>query len=744
MPDNPKYEQSGETLLDSSVVGNKDLRTACLQQKMNVNREEYNHPFNEFIDNRCRQLSQTKTGRDSAFHLAEWMKDNWGNTSQREGYSESNSRFQAQEARCRKMIASGDRTSPVRTVNNSKSDELDWFNQRSESKKMEICQSASEGQITSKSGDNQERTVSVCRQCHKTCFNSSGKKHCLREDLIEDLEEDDEEDDEDENVTSGDEAWGPLMMLGMCGILPAMKTSQDPFAPIESPTISILPPTPDKKIKSNGKTEMVTSTFGESKKSENVSRTTTDRMTTCQKVTTVMSTTPSVMKPKIQITKMVDSEDEGTPGKGSPYKSLSSSPRLRRFGTLSSLEKVTSDVSVGRNETTTGAVSVKKGEVKAESGEDEDEDDDDDDEGGDEDSDKIEVKSHPLEVGDSIRGWTVRAGSFVAAKMAFFERLSSPDNSVTVRKTTFLERYFKPSGENNLESSDVGTNASSLTRDDEGETSGATSGEEVWGTPTSGGDFDDDLAAESGTFSIFESPRGSIGPEDDTEQLMDDLLMSLPVLSVRTRGISPKRRLETLMEEDDSELSSTPCSPKVTRDVKPGQDRVLHGSQGKQLTDGVPKVSSNAIRQQSARRTTMARPKVGNIDRALGIHSDEEEVVEDRSSSPSLLRRLGLKKNSGRQNEPGKKCNKILGFLSSKKMNTTVGSRNSAIYGAKPLFRYLFNKDSDDDDDDDDDDIPTTLQKGLTPYRRNEKRLEKRFWKQLRKRRSSTKAATVG
>lgn len=54
--------------------------------------------------------------------------------------------------------------------------------------------------------------------------------------------------------------------------------------------------------------------------------------------------------------------------------------------------------------------------------------------------DKIEVKTHPPEMGDSIRGWTVRAGSFVAAKMAFFERLSSPDNSVTVRKTTFLER----------------------------------------------------------------------------------------------------------------------------------------------------------------------------------------------------------------------------------------------------------------------------------------------------------------
>ena len=59
---------------------------------------------------------------------------------------------------------------------------------------------------------------------------------------------------------------------------------------------------------------------------------------------------------------------------------------------------------------------------------------------GEDDDDKIVVKTHAPEVGDSIRGWTFRASSYVAAKMAFFERMSTPDNSVNIRKTTFLER----------------------------------------------------------------------------------------------------------------------------------------------------------------------------------------------------------------------------------------------------------------------------------------------------------------
>lgn len=65
-------------------------------------------------------------------------------------------------------------------------------------------------------------------------------------------------------------------------------------------------------------------------------------------------------------------------------------------------------------------------------------------------------------------------------------------------------RYLKPSGDNHLDSPpDPGTNTSSSGRgDDEGETSGATSGEEVWGTPTSGGEFEEELVGESSALSV--------------------------------------------------------------------------------------------------------------------------------------------------------------------------------------------------------------------------------------------------
>lgn len=73
-----------------------------------------------------------------------------------------------------------------------------------------------------------EKTVSVCRQCHKTCLSSEEKR---------DLSLDD--DDFDDN-------WGPLTVMGMCGILPsATKASVDPFTPVDPPLISVLPPTPE-------------------------------------------------------------------------------------------------------------------------------------------------------------------------------------------------------------------------------------------------------------------------------------------------------------------------------------------------------------------------------------------------------------------------------------------------------------------------------------------------------------------
>lgn len=58
-----------------------------------------------------------------------------------------------------------------------------------------------------------------------------------------------------------------------------------------------------------------------------------------------------------------------------------------------------------------------------------------------------------------------------------------------------------------------------------------------------------------------DSPRGSIDINDDTEQLMDDLFISFPMIGVKSHGMRPRQRLEPLLEEDDSESSSVPCSP---------------------------------------------------------------------------------------------------------------------------------------------------------------------------------------
>lgn len=81
--------------------------------------------------------------------------------------------------------------------------------------------------VTTVKSNHPEKTVSVCRQCHKTCLSSDEKQDiCL------------DDDDFDDN-------WGPLSVMGMCGILPVAKSVIDPFTPVDPPAISVLPPTPD-------------------------------------------------------------------------------------------------------------------------------------------------------------------------------------------------------------------------------------------------------------------------------------------------------------------------------------------------------------------------------------------------------------------------------------------------------------------------------------------------------------------
>lgn len=91
--------------------------------------------------------------------------------------------------------------------------------------------STSESQTTVKS-NHAEKTVSVCRECHKTCLN------------IDEKQDFGLEDDYDDN-------WGgPLAMMGIGSIFHSTKNIPDPFTPADPPIISVLPPTPDNKKKS--------------------------------------------------------------------------------------------------------------------------------------------------------------------------------------------------------------------------------------------------------------------------------------------------------------------------------------------------------------------------------------------------------------------------------------------------------------------------------------------------------------
>ncbi|XP_020286362.1 uncharacterized protein LOC109855986 isoform X2 [Pseudomyrmex gracilis] len=113
---------------------------------------------------------------------------------------------------------------------------------------------------------------------------------------------------------------------------------------------------------------------------------------------------------------------------------------LRRFGTMSSLDQ-----------------------------------DDDLDEQGDDDN--RDVESPPV----GLRAWTARASSYVVSKMALLEQLSENVGGYLLQPPVPPER----------------TEFSLDPNDEEGTTSGATSGDDIWGTPTSGGPDDESFTANS-------------------------------------------------------------------------------------------------------------------------------------------------------------------------------------------------------------------------------------------------------
>lgn len=265
-----------------------------------------------------------------------------------------------------------------------------------------------------------------------------------------------------------DDDWRPLMLMGLSAINPAVSLVKlDPFAaPV--PKISIVPPTPDNLSIKN------TTNDNNNYKNNNNQSNNNNNNCNCSSTTNVTKVT------KPQVTELILNNDydyspDDSPqaeDEEQPYHSLNSSNlTLRRFGTVSSLERS------GLDENDDEEVWLEKSEEEVveddEETESESERYDRNDDGG--------IDNEGFAGNYSIKSWTARAGSFVAEKMAFFERLGE-----NYRSGGFFEGYLK--------SAEIQVNGGGDEVQEE-ETSGATSGEEIWGTPTSGGEMDDPLSS---------------------------------------------------------------------------------------------------------------------------------------------------------------------------------------------------------------------------------------------------------
>nr|XP_032516003.1 uncharacterized protein LOC116769083 isoform X6 [Danaus plexippus plexippus] len=314
-------------------------------------------------------------------------------------------------------------------------------------------------------------------------------------------------------LSDEDSELGPLMLMGLSAINPAAhlmrvepfkkspsivtkKTSSRPesLGSIKSespvPNISVVPPTPD---------------YNSTKKTDDL---------------------------------IDESPDSPDVPEDLPYVSL------KRYGTMSSLERLPSD------ETDDGSVRLTSQEPES-----------------------TKTYNSVTSAAGGIMGWTARAGSFVVEKINIFSHTESvPNTSIAHKQPSFLERCL---GVGDWKSA-LGTEDGTV---ETGEGSGA-SGEEAWGTPSSG-DLSDNLPdSEHGTLSSPTKSSSSYAGDDDTELMMDELLMAPTITGPTTlRPLLPRdvfrRRLEPLLEEDGSDSGSEDNKPTPTNSEDQGSERGL-------------------------------------------------------------------------------------------------------------------------------------------------------------------------
>nr|XP_022900553.1 uncharacterized protein LOC111413719 isoform X2 [Onthophagus taurus] len=632
--------------------------------------------IDELIEHKCKQLGKSATGhKGSAIHLEQWMKGHLGTTTTQSAQSpeEENGDF---EVWTEEMLRK--RSAELQIVLNQKNT---MFRCESALEEINISESddhspskstTSESQVTVRSSPVVPETLSVCRQCHRTCLTNQNGTSIFFPNNNQDVFGEKIMTQSNDDLGGG---WRPLVLMGLTAMNPARSLiTPDPFAaPV--PKISIVPPTPDltKKVCEDN----------------NYDKTNCN----CTEGTNQTNNDNSPDSPQ--------TEDQ-------PYHSLNSSNlTLRRYGTVSSLERVGSDEIIEEEE-----------EANDNSSE------EDDDEVFEENQEKGFYNEAFNNSG--IRGWTARAGSFVAEKMSFLERLGE-DYKVGSR---FFERY--------LRSSEIQVNGED---GQEEETSGATSGEDVWGTPTSGGELDDPL---SSPLEGRRSPNdGSLSSNDDnTELMMDELLMTPPVTSAAIRGLLPRRTLEPLMEEEysDTYTSSSSSSSSERGQTDPSGSPEQDNGTG----SAADKCSTAAERDTPSVAATASDFEELNVQRREAVvvaessscsstplpriqRSDSyRHIIDQEDENPNFFARLKpTVKFVNIERIPRSKGIKLLEFFNMKRERKI----HESFTGAPPMINMYSREDFFDE-------VEEYDAKPISTKILKDKQIDRRFWKQLNKRRN--------
>ncbi|XP_034650669.1 serine-rich adhesin for platelets [Drosophila subobscura] len=334
-----------------------------------------------------------------------------------------------------------------------------------------------------------------------------------------------------------------------------------------TPTIAVVPPTPDAVLTKTSTHVWDNSGGGGGGGAGSPGA----------EVATSSTTTTTAKQPRQAIIENIpeDSCDESPLDEEPPYRPMTNA--LRRFGTMSSLEKLPSDDRMDEADELDDDLEPYTSNGHDDSPNNDDDRDGDEDDEDDAASDKALAQNLNELVGCSSStgamangdvlasgAWTNRAGAFVSDKMSFFEE-----------SRAFIDKYLGRWSAEDTQEQPQQTATSETDEQMDECTSGATSGEEVWGTPTSGGDNEDNdmqLINSENTHSSPTKSSTSLNDDDDTELMMDELLMAPPMTASTIRGLLPRfyrRRLEPLFEEETE--SDEEKTQQDSDDIKKGE-----------------------------------------------------------------------------------------------------------------------------------------------------------------------------